>query len=348
MSSKRVKVNIVPSEAQYSEDWPPVEVDQTWSIVDIARIHPPGWKAVFTTTKKNKHGKVKTRVRPELKLIQEAIDEFIKERKEDDPDDDGEIYPNQRDIFAAFKLPPEKIKVVILGMDPYQTSSYIDDQVVPKATGLAFSVRRNDAIPKSLISIYKELQNTVLGFAVPDHGNLEEWSRQGVFLLNACLTVNPGKSGSHKKIWTGFIKIVLEYIRKINRDCVFVLWGKQAQEYKQILGDKVKILEAAHPSPLSANRGFFGCDHFNQINLFLKSKGVEPINWKISTLRELKKLEKREIIEDQQENDLPGEPEMSTSPKISPTFKRSYYKKKREESMEARWEDPEKPVFVRR
>jgi uracil-DNA glycosylase len=341
---KRAKINLIDDQPIYNAHWPPEEVDQSWTIPKIAKdCPPPGWENVFQSKKKNNKGKTRVKARPELKMVQEAIEDIIKERKLKDPEDDGEIYPRQRDIFAAYRIPPTKIKVCILGMDPYQTSSVVDGEIVPKATGLSFSVRKEDKIPKTLNNIYKELQSSIKGFERPDHGNLEEWCHQGVFLLNAALTVNPDKSGSHKNIWAGFIKLTLKHIMKVNPKCIFVLWGRQAQEHKQTLGDKVKIFEAAHPSPLSAMRGFFGCNHFNEINTHLKNIKKEQINWRISTREELEELERKAKLNDEISE------ENQSNFKISPQFKRTIETKvKKDDSSKADWQDPDKPVFKRR
>ena len=187
--------------------------------------------------------------------------------------------PAPENLFRAFNLTPlPKVKVVILGQDPYQ--SLING--LPVATGLAFSVRKGFPIPSSLQNIYKEIQSTVKGFSSPSHGDLTSWAVQGVLLLNSCLTVREGQAGSHKEIWHGFIKRAVKAILDQNPTCVFVAWGKNAQKVaKKFVGEKAPVLTAAHPSGLSAHRGFFGCNHFNQINDLLAQSGKSPIDWNI-------------------------------------------------------------------
>lgn len=185
----------------------------------------------------------------------------------------GEIYPPKDLIFNAFnKCPLENLKVVIIGQDPYHTPG--------AAHGLCFSVPDGEKIPPSLRNIYKEL-NTDLGKEIPKSGNLEHWAQQGVFLLNATLTVRAHEAGSHqKKGWEQFTDSVIEKISKSRDNVVFLLWGAYAQK-KEALIDASKhcILKSVHPSPLSASRGFFGQKHFSQTNSFLKSKGLEEIAW---------------------------------------------------------------------
>jgi uracil-DNA glycosylase len=185
------------------------------------------------------------------------------------------IYPPGSLIFNAFnKTPFDKVKVVILGQDPYHGPG--------QAHGLCFSVQNGVPPPPSLINIFKEL-NTDIGVPVPNHGNLTHWAEQGVFLLNAYLTVRAGEPMSHSKIgWAEFTDAVIKKISAEKKHIVFILWGKFAQE-KRILIDETKhcILRAAHPSPLSASAGFFGCRHFSKTNEYLMSKGLDPVDWKL-------------------------------------------------------------------
>lgn len=185
------------------------------------------------------------------------------------------IYPPGSLIFNAFnKTPFDKIKVVILGQDPYHGPG--------QAHGLCFSVQNGVPPPPSLINIFKELNNDI-GVPVPNHGNLTHWAEQGVFLLNASLTVRAGEPMSHSKIgWAEFTDAVIKKISAEKKHIVFILWGKFAQE-KRILIDENKhcILRAAHPSPLSASAGFFGCRHFSKTNEYLMSKGLDPVDWKL-------------------------------------------------------------------
>lgn len=186
------------------------------------------------------------------------------------------IYPPGAFIFNAFNSTPiDQVKVVILGQDPYHGAG--------QAHGLCFSVQTRVPPPPSLINIFKEL-NEDLGVAIPSHGNLSAWATQGVFLLNASLTVRAGEPMSHSKIgWAQFTDNVIKKISTEKTKVVFLLWGKFAQE-KKVLIDESKhcILKAAHPSPLSAHAGFFGCRHFSKTNEYLVSKGIDPVNWSLT------------------------------------------------------------------
>lgn len=185
------------------------------------------------------------------------------------------IYPPGSLIFNAFNTTPiDKIKVVIIGQDPYHGPN--------QAHGLCFSVQNGVPAPPSLINIFKELHDDI-GMAIPGHGNLTKWAEQGVFLLNASLTVRAGEPMSHSKIgWASFTDTVIKKISDHNKHVVFLLWGKFAQD-KKILIDETKhlILKAAHPSPLSAYAGFFGCKHFSKANAYLISKGIDPVDWSL-------------------------------------------------------------------
>lgn len=185
------------------------------------------------------------------------------------------IYPPGSLIFNAFNTTPfDKVKVVILGQDPYHGQG--------QAHGLCFSVQNGVPPPPSLVNIFKELQDDV-GVPIPSHGNLTHWAEQGVFLLNASLTVRAGEPMSHSKIgWAQFTDEVIKKISAEKEHVVFILWGKFAQE-KKVLIDETKhcILKSAHPSPLSAHAGFFGCKHFSKANEYLMSKGIDPIDWKL-------------------------------------------------------------------
>jgi uracil-DNA glycosylase len=185
------------------------------------------------------------------------------------------IYPPGGLIFNAFeKTPFDKVKVVILGQDPYHGAG--------QAHGLCFSVQDGVPPPPSLVNIFKELHDDV-GMTVPNHGNLIHWAEQGVFLLNASLTVRAGEPMSHSKIgWAEFTDTVIKKISALKEHVVFLLWGKFAQD-KRVLIDESKhlILKAAHPSPLSAHNGFMGCKHFSKTNQYLADNGIDPIDWNI-------------------------------------------------------------------
>lgn len=185
------------------------------------------------------------------------------------------IYPNADDIFNAFHFTPlSQVKVVILGQDPYHNAG--------QAHGLCFSVKPNVEIPPSLVNIYTELHDD-LGCEIPNHGYLEKWARQGVLMLNTVLTVRAHQAGSHQgKGWEQFTDAVIEAVNAQDRPIVFILWGRPAQMKKRMLTNpKHLILEAPHPSPLSAFRGFFGSRPFSKTNAFLEANGAEPIDWQI-------------------------------------------------------------------
>ena len=185
------------------------------------------------------------------------------------------IYPPGSLIFNAFNTTAlQKVKVVILGQDPYHGRG--------QAHELCFAVQNGVPPPPSLLNIFKELQNDI-GITIPDHGNLTKWAEQGVFLLNASLTVRAGEPMSHSKIgWSTFTDAVIKTISSKKKNIVFLLWGKFAQE-KRVLIDESKhcILRSVHPSPLSAYGGFFGCKHFSKTNEYLVSKGIDPIDWSL-------------------------------------------------------------------
>ncbi len=188
------------------------------------------------------------------------------------------IYPKSTEFFAAFnRTPLDRVKVVIIGQDPYHGPG--------QAHGLSFSVRPGVSIPPSLKNIYKEM-NQDLGLDLPNHGFLESWAEQGVFLLNATLSVEARKAGSHhNKGWEGFTSATIDILNKKKRNIVFLLWGNYAQKKgAQIDLQKHFVLKAPHPSPLSAHRGFFGCRHFSQTNQYLLGKNLTPIDWQLPSL----------------------------------------------------------------
>lgn len=185
------------------------------------------------------------------------------------------IYPPGSLIFNAFNTTPfDKVKVVLLGQDPYHGAG--------QAHGLCFSVQYGVPPPPSLVNIFKELQDDT-GVSIPNHGNLTHWAEQGVFLLNASLTVRAGEPMSHAKIgWATFTDTVIKTISQQKKNIVFLLWGKFAQE-KKVLIDETKhcILRTVHPSPLSAHAGFFGSKHFSKTNDYLSSHGIDPVDWQL-------------------------------------------------------------------
>jgi len=188
------------------------------------------------------------------------------------------IYPPGSLIFNSFdKTPFSKLKVVLLGQDPYHGEG--------QAMGLSFSVPKGIKPPPSLGNIYKELKQDI-GMEIPEHGDLSRWAEQGVLLLNAALTVRANEPNSHSQIgWHDFTNEVIRNISAKKNGIVFLLWGKFAQE-KQILIDEKKhyVLKAAHPSPFSANNGFFGCKHFSRTNQLLMQQGLQPIDWSLQEL----------------------------------------------------------------
>ena len=185
------------------------------------------------------------------------------------------VFPPGDKIFNAFDLTPfDNVKVVILGQDPYHGRG--------QAHGLCFSVNPGIAFPPSLVNIFKELK-TDLGIMPPSSGELSAWAKQGVLLLNTVLTVRENTADSHKnKGWEQFTDSVIKQISEKKEHVVFILWGNNAKVKTQIIdASKHCILTAAHPSPLSATRGFFGCAHFSKTNEYLKNKNIEPIDWRL-------------------------------------------------------------------
>ena len=197
-----------------------------------------------------------------------TLKEFLEEEKKKHT-----LYPPGRLIFNAFQRTPfDRVKVVILGQDPYHGKG--------QAHGLCFSVPQGIPKPPSLVNIFKEL-HTDLGISIPEHGNLEKWADQGVLLINATLTVRDSQAGSHQKRgWETFTNRVIEVVSQEKSGVVFLLWGRFAQA-KESLIDRGKhlILKSAHPSPLSAYNGFFGCRHFSLTNEHLENQGKTGIDW---------------------------------------------------------------------
>ena len=185
------------------------------------------------------------------------------------------IYPPNQDIFQALNLTPlDKVKVVILGQDPYHGKN--------QAHGLCFSVREGVKIPPSLVNIFKELKQD-LGINPPNQGCLDPWAKQGVLLLNNVLTVEDGKAGSHHlKGWEEFTDKIIELLNKKRENLVFILWGNPAQKKaERVDSTRHFIIKSPHPSPLSSYRGFFGSKPFSQTNDYLVSKGIPPVDWKL-------------------------------------------------------------------
>ena len=209
---------------------------------------------------------------PELELpYMNQLKQFLLEQKQA-----GKIiYPESKNIFNAFNSTPlEQVKVVILGQDPYHGPH--------QAHGLCFSVQPGVPTPPSLQNIYKEIYRD-LQFPIPSHGFLQSWAAQGVFLLNATLTVEQAHAGSHQgKGWEQFTDRAIQIVNQECKQVVFLLWGSYAQKKGQFIdGRKHLILRAPHPSPLSAHRGFIGCGHFSKANQYLEQNGQAPIDWRL-------------------------------------------------------------------
>lgn len=231
------------------------KISKEWNMLQQAIHAPPyGWLDVFRNN------------RSSLKLIQRHLDTL------------GDYYPRPKDIFTALRLTPlDQVKVVIVGQDPYHTKGKGGR---PVATGMSFSVRPEDDIPPSLVNIFKEIERTHPEYVPKNRGDLTHWAKQGVLLLNTCFTVSPGSAGSHKDIWMPFVNAIVKEIMDKRPKTLFVLWGAKAKTtVGSIIGHRAKSLEAAHPSPINTRGGFIGCDHFLQINAYLKSKGCDPIEW---------------------------------------------------------------------
>jgi uracil-DNA glycosylase len=233
-------------------------IREDWSVEKLISLYvPPTWEGVFESAKH------------ELKDISDMLEEDrVVARR----------VPDNIDLFRIFYLVPlHKVKVVVVGMDPYIN---ILPDGKPQAMGMSFSVPRGAPIPPSLKNIYTVLKQTVAGFEVPSTGDLTSWAIQGVMLLNACLTTRVGVSGGHKSLWLPFIKKVIVAILEANPNTIFLLWGKDAQKLKKIIGSRATILETSHPSPLSCKQ-FLQCNHFNEVNDILIKQKKTPINWNI-------------------------------------------------------------------
>ena len=188
------------------------------------------------------------------------------------------IYPPQEQVFSAFDMTPfESVRVVILGQDPYHGAK--------QAHGLAFSVLPGVKIPPSLRNMYKELAQDIDGFEIPSHGYLDTWASQGVLMLNTVLTVEEAKAHSHAKCgWETFTDAIIAELNQRSEPIIFLLWGAHAQKKGQAIDEnKHHVLVAPHPSPLSARRGFFGCQHFSMTNKLLSSMDQQPIDWRLPT-----------------------------------------------------------------
>lgn len=218
-------------------------------------------------------GKWQELLEPELeKDYMQQLSRFLQQQRQQ-----GKvIYPTEENTYAAFMQSPfEKIKVVILGQDPYHGAE--------QAHGLCFSVQPHVKVPPSLLNIYKELHSD-LDLEIPFHGNLLPWAQQGVFLLNATLSVEAGKAGSHQgQGWEQFTDCAIQQLNQNGKNIVFLLWGSHAQKKGAFIDESKHLaLKAPHPSPLSSYRGFFGCQHFSKANKYLIEHNIAPIDWDLT------------------------------------------------------------------
>jgi len=223
---------------------------------DIHPIIHDSWKEVLTDEFRSDYFK-------QLKL-------FLTEEKKK-----FKVYPPGNKIFSAFDHTPfDKVKVIIIGQDPYHGAG--------QAHGLCFSVPEGIKPPPSLVNIFKEMKSD-LDLPIPANGNLEKWAKQGVLMLNATLTVRANTAGSHQnKGWESFTNAAIKFLSDKKENLIFILWGKYAQDKETLIdAEKHYILKAAHPSPFSAYNGFFGCRHFSKTNELLKKNGLKEIDWKI-------------------------------------------------------------------
>ncbi len=208
-----------------------------------------------------------------LEIDTEELDEYLTERKDICDQLDFGMFPPQDLIFNCFSFFDIKdIKVTVISQDPFIRPG--------QAMGLCFSVPEKIKIPPSLRNIYKEISDDLEIDTSERNGDLTHWAEQGILLLNSALTVMEGKPNSHQKKWTPYTNQLIKMISERTENVIFILWGNNARSKKKLIDtDKHYIIEGVHPSPLSANRGFFGCKHFSECNEILKSLGKEPINW---------------------------------------------------------------------
>jgi uracil-DNA glycosylase len=233
------------------------KIDDNMSISEIGtKTTPKSWRNVFME------------VKDELAYI----DKIYKRNN-------VKYYPEKKDLFRAFELTKlEDIRVVIIGQDPYHQ---LKSNGKPRAQGLSFSVSKDDEIPSSLKNIFKEIKDDVKEFEIPNHGDLTRWTQQGILLLNSSLTVEQNNPGTQGVIWNGVISKIFQAISEFRPKCIYVLWGNHAKNLVEYIPKSSIILTAAHPSGLSANRGFFGCKHFSKINEILRDMGEDEIDWNL-------------------------------------------------------------------
>ena len=233
----------------------------------MIKINKNSWSDLFEKDIiKEKINYINQELEKELELLDNIID----------------IFPKPDKILNCFDLcDVENVKVILIGQDPYINKFDINGVVMPQAMGLSFSVPKGINIPPSLKNIYKELKDDLNIEKL--HGDLTKWNKQGVLLLNRSLTVREGQSNSHKKIWNGFLEIIIKYINENKKNCVFILWGNDAKKIKKLINiENHLILEGTHPSPLGANKGgFFGEKYFSKTNEYLKKYEKNIIDWKL-------------------------------------------------------------------
>lgn len=216
----------------------------------------PGWSEVFQQYK------------GEMKNVSDIISKAQQRT--------GRIYPMKKDIFRALEMTPlDKVKVVIWGQDPYPT---LLSNGKPRAQGYSFGVDKSDEVPKSLINIYKELKNEYPEFNIPRHGDLSGWAKQGVLFMNTSLCYSPSDPKAYLNLWFRFTNIIIEILNEKVPNCIHVMWGNRCEKLIDNISSR-EIYTAPHPSPLSAYRGFFGCNHFIKINITLMRQGKEEIDW---------------------------------------------------------------------
>lgn len=233
------------------------EIQEDWTILDIVKKSPPlNWADLFGE---------------EMMSNYESIQESVGD----------DWFPYKRNLFRAFELTPlGSVKCVILGQDPYH-STIAGGPLIgqPTAQGLSFGSHPLDPnIPPSLKNIFKELRDSKAIDKMPTNGDLSRWAKTGCLMLNTSLTVKPHQANSHENLWMSFIYKVISILNEFNQDCIFVLWGKNASFYRKFINDSHPIMRT-HPSPLSASKGFFGCNHFNKINDILKLQKKKLIKW---------------------------------------------------------------------
>jgi uracil-DNA glycosylase len=232
-------------------------------LLEASKIVENGWQNIFKDAT------------PELTHISNLLD--VRKKL-------GAYTPKAEDCFNAFKLCPLKnIKVIIIGYQPYFGTINSYGKYVSKDTGLSYSVRVEDDVPKSIKNIYMELKNTVTGFEIPNHGNLEEWAKQGVLFLNNSLTLGQQKNIDVSEVWYGFINKTLKEIKKVNPATIVVLWGRKVQCINKLIPDGFIVLETqCQPDGYNVDNEFFGCNHFNIINEHLKKQNKTLIDWTIN------------------------------------------------------------------